>query len=333
MGFRFPVASVGWLLFAIASCGGTPRNFGSGEGAGGAAGDGGTANDAGESQTSGGSGSDAGADPGPNPSGGAAGLGTGEGGRDNSGAGGAEPNGGAVGGGDAADAGAGGTGVDPGPLTWCDGRTPTSGVAALDFQCLDFDDGLPSTAVWSQDLAGGSLALTQLVASSSPNSLGLAADSEERARISWSRVGPSKVLAVTVAADFNPVTFPAAPPPWPGSAEVLCVELGGGTACLHYKWGASGQDYFVRVVPSLVMMPKDCAMSASPGGGDWTRVELSALSTGQVLLKLNNVNVLTSCSNQFSTATSAKVTVGLNASDTSNGWTVRVDNVEASLAR
>ena len=74
-------------------------------------------------------------------------------------------------------------------------------------------------------------------------------------------------------------------------------------------------------------------MSASPGGGDWTRVELSALSTGQVLLKLNNVNVLTSCSNQFSTATSAKVTVGLNASDTSNGWTVRVDNVEASLAR
>jgi hypothetical protein len=223
--------------------------------------------------------------------------------------------------------------ADPGPLTWCDDRVPGSGVVAADYRCLDLDDGLPAAAVWVQDVAGGSLALTQAVAASSPNALSLTADSEERARISWSRVGPSKVLAVTVAADLNPVNFPAAPPPWPGSAEVLCVELGGGSACLHYKWGASGEDYFVRVIPSLVMMPKDCTMSASPGGGDWTRVELSALSTGQVLLKLNNVNVLSSCTNQFSTATSAKVTVGLNASNTSNGWTVRVDNIEASLSR
>jgi hypothetical protein len=74
-------------------------------------------------------------------------------------------------------------------------------------------------------------------------------------------------------------------------------------------------------------------MSAELTIGDWTRVELSALSTGQVLLRLNSVNVLDGCNNQFSSATTGKATIGLSLTNTSSAYTVDYDNVEVSLAR
>ena len=198
-------------------------------GTGGAAGAAGATGGTGGTAATGGTGGSGGA----TGTGGAAGTG---------GTGGRGGTGGAVGTGGAA--GTGGGPIDAGPQNWCATQARPAGVVAADYQCLDFESGLPPVTTWAPLLVGtASRSITTARASSLPQSLlttqsGGTGTTRQEARLQWHNVGAMGVTSVSIFADINPVNFPGVVPPWTGSIDLLCISFGSGEGCLSYTRGA-----------------------------------------------------------------------------------------------
>jgi hypothetical protein len=230
----------------------------------------------------------------------------------------------------AGEAGIGGT-AGAATATWCDSQAKPVGISASDYRCVDFDSGLPDTAVWTPSLQTGTMALTTTEAKSAPNSLHFDCAEGQGAVLSTDLVGGSTVTAVTVTTEFSPLSWPALPPPWGLGAEVLCVEVGGSRDCLMLEHGGSGDRLYVETTQCGVANKAQCDITVMPQAGDWTQIEF-AVSAGGVFVALNSISVLNSCAAAFCNGTAANVSIGLNGPG-SSGYGMSLDNVQVAVQR
>ncbi|HEX6243250.1 MAG TPA: hypothetical protein VFZ61_20190, partial [Polyangiales bacterium] len=117
---------------------------------------------------------------------------------------------------------------------WCEEQTRPSTVAATDYQCLDFEQGLPPTTSWTRSTTDTTkLNVSNARAFSTPNSL----FSTNPGGLTWSFTGPTPVTSVSFSASINPASPPTvlAEPP---EIELVCIRVGESDSlveqCIHY---------------------------------------------------------------------------------------------------
>ncbi|MDP9002726.1 MAG: hypothetical protein M3O46_21770 [Myxococcota bacterium] len=230
------------------------------------------------------------------------------------------------------------------PPTWCGQQAIPSGVAAADYQCVDFDKGLPPTTTWGQTQAqGGTLSLSTALASSAPTSLltsvpaATDATTSGTASLSWTDIGATAVTGATVTAAINPVAVGGLLAPWTGSISILCVTFNASPsshACLEYTINASSArelDIVYALVNGAAVAGK-CVVAGAFTPGLWNQVSLSWAASG---VSATVSGTTTPCGVVGPPpTTSATATFGPAASAvTSVGWSVYYDSVVAYMQR
>jgi hypothetical protein len=240
------------------------------------------------------------------------------------------------GGADASDTGAGGSSSG----TFCDTQTPTNGVAAADFQGLDFETAVG--AQWTTLQTGTATVATTTERAFSPtNSLRAevpdAPDFAGRtqAALHWTGVGATAIAGASVALQVNPVGFAGVTPDWTGSVILACIEYGTAGACLHYAKSGTPTALFVEWIysggPAVL---GTCDISEALDFNLWNAVELSVGSADDVHVSINGVEGTSACNGNFGADTAAEVTVGLQTRNTTEqGWTVYFDDVVVEVQR
>ena len=260
-------------------------------------------------------------------------------------AGGAATGGGASGGAGAAVAGAGAGGMP----TWCETQSRPAGVAVADYQCLDFDRGLPEKATWPQTIKNaGTFALATDRASSPANSVKVtvptASDfaSAATAIVTWQDVGAAALTSASITADLSPVSVAGVTTPWTGSVTLMCVSFGSGDACLSYTRGADTAfkagytGYYIEATyTGGAAMRDECEVTGTLTANLWKRVELrvtkSASPSIQVLFA---GTVAGTCNMGFDADSVATFTFGEAAhAATTLPWSMYYDNVVAVVKR
>ena len=230
------------------------------------------------------------------------------------------------------------------PPTWCTSQSAPSGVAASDFQCVDFDTGLPASSTWVQTQStGGAFALSGNAFSSSPSSLSMsvpaAPDPSHQgvATLAWTNVGGTNIGTITVSAMINPAG-PLVVPAWSGSVQVLCAKANivNGLACLEYiNEGSLTSKLQIHwsVINSGGAAQGFCPLPASWMYNTWNSLQLTYVpGTGNSTVTLNGTT--TTCAGRSDSDTSATVTVGLQAFPVTNdGLSAYYDNVLAYVSR
>jgi hypothetical protein len=247
------------------------------------------------------------------------------------------------GGGGGTDGGGAGTGGTPG--TFCQQQTRPMGVAATDYQCVDFDTGLPPTTIWPQTLAGaGSLSASTARAISAPTSLLASVGSEadfshpQTATLTWSDVGATAISGVSVTVQVNPVVSGGVSAPWTGSVDLLCVKYGGNSSCLSYTIGdptmGGTSGYYLRFVFSGgAAFAMNCPISGAFTTNLWNPVTLLVHASGGTDLTINGT-ASPSCPSPPLTDTAATVVIGPAASGTTNApFSTYLDNLIAAVQR
>jgi hypothetical protein len=244
-------------------------------------------------------------------------------------------------------AGTGGAPMDSGPQRWCTTQARPAGVAAADYQCLDFDNGLPPTATWAPTLSGqGSRSITTARASSLPQSLitslgsATSAGTPQRATLEWHNVGSTGVSSVSIAADLNPVNFAGVAPAWTGSINLLCASFGSGNTCFSYTRGAdlsfadAYTGYFIEHTYSGGPATRyQCQVTGNLVVNLWTRVELRLTrSPANIQVFIGGANA-GQCSGSYLDDTATDISFGMRSFPEAQNWTVYYDNVVATVRR
>jgi hypothetical protein len=127
-------------------------------------------------------------------------------------------------------------------------------MATADYQCLDFDTGMPPANVWVPNIKEtGTLELRTDQVRSVPNSLHSVVWAgpedqtlEDVAHLTWSASG-NLISSVNIATDaYFTETYLGFQN---GYDDYLCVTMGGTKACLSYRY--RGTDEFSITFPSL----------------------------------------------------------------------------------
>jgi hypothetical protein len=234
------------------------------------------------------------------------------------------------------------------PTNWCSQQTIPNGVLVPDYQCLDFESGLPPASTWPPtQTSGGTLAITQVRAASLPNSLSAvvpAADdfaTSGTAILTFSTVGSAPVSSVSVSASLSTVPMPGVTPPWTGGVDLLCVAFGSASACLQYTRGANTEfamnytglmiEYLFTGGPAYL---GQCEVTGMLPSGVWTPVDLRLTSAGVMEVFINGTSAAAPCAVSILGDTVGRVEVGLQAhAVTATGQTVYYDNVVAIVRR
>lgn len=235
---------------------------------------------------------------------------------------------------------------DPGATnscpTWCTQHPAPSGVAASDYQCVDFDNGLPSGSVWASSISGGgSLARSTARASSAPASLFTAvtvSSGSDTATLTWNDVGSAAISSVSASMAVNP----GAPVGIVSSEsmKLLCISTGLNDACLEYAEGdtSGGTPAYNGLELSwfyngAAAMTAFCRLGVDLSTNLWNSVKLGVtLGTGAISVMVNGTSpACPCCSAAFSSDTVAKITLGPGSSTLA--WTGYIDNVQATIAR
>jgi hypothetical protein len=235
------------------------------------------------------------------------------------------------------------------PNNWCSQQTIPSGVLAADYQCVDFESGLPPASVWPATLSGGgTMEITQARAASLPNALSnfvpAASDfsTASTSILTFSTVGSAAVTSVSVSASLNTVQQPGVTSPWTGGVDLLCVSFGFATSCLQYTRGADttfGTNYTGLLVDFMYTggpaYSDQCEVTGTLPTGVWTRVELRLTSTGAIDVLINGTSALaTTCSSTISGDTVGVVEVGQQShAVTEHPQTLYYDNIVAVVRR
>ncbi|HMI88771.1 MAG TPA: hypothetical protein VK550_32050, partial [Polyangiaceae bacterium] len=240
-------------------------------------------------------------------------------------------------------------------VTWCGTKAIPSGVAAADYQCVDFDVGLPAQSTWARVTAAtGTLALSTTKASSPPNSLQTVAPAPDGVNqvpregyLQWTVPGTaSTIKSVSVAAAINPVV-PSFSPAWTDEVDVLCVGFPGSgitsRACLAYTyasnkpWNTSYTGLFVHYTYFLgdAGYTGECAVAGNFGTNLWTNAELRIdMTTGTIDALIDGAS--SPCTTQMAPSpdTQAFFNVGsLSGTYVDFAWSAQFDNVIAFLRR
>ena len=234
---------------------------------------------------------------------------------------------------------------DPGATnscpTWCTSEPAPSGIATADYQCLDFDNGLPSSSIWEEGLSGsGTLSRSTTESQSAPASLyATVTGASDVALLAWSdSVSSGAVTMTTLSAAIDP-TF-AGGPQWVGGGEnLLCVQTDGDGVCLAFTNGAmtsfktSYSGFYIQAGSGGTSV--QCPVTNVPLNA-WSNVSLVANhGSGAIQLLVNGVNQ-TTCSMSFAADMDVQlVQIGLIGSigTTTGSFSTAYDNVQVEVAR
>jgi hypothetical protein len=236
-------------------------------------------------------------------------------------------------------------------------QTRPSGVAASDYQCADFDQGLPPGNVWAPTAnAAGSLSITNTRASSLPNSLQTSAfaidfsdDLVGMHFLGWSATGATPFTRASVAAAVNPTTAPGMTDPWSGSMCLLTVAFPSAQhasyACFAYTVNANVPWSTSYTGPLIYWVYFDddqgdrdeCQVTGSLPVNLWTNVEFRvSATTGLAEVTIGGTTSTCSRSPMIipPAETAPVIQVGSRSSPTVTAlWTSYIDNVRASVWR
>jgi hypothetical protein len=231
--------------------------------------------------------------------------------------------------------------------TWCTSQAVPSGVAASDYQCVDFDNGLPSSSTWPQTLTGsGALSRSTAAADSSPDSLAASiSGSDDNAAITWNDVGSKAVTSYSVSVAINPNNSLVHGSG--GNIQLLCVNTGSNSTCVYYTNGgtdANGNSGFTGISAysdyngnSVIFGP--CELSViSFNTNLWNTVEIdmtissgsgAVSGTGKILI--NGAVANSNCAGAFMNSTTLNVVVGPEATSASFPWSGYFDNIVVAV--
>jgi hypothetical protein len=220
--------------------------------------------------------------------------------------------------------------------TWCKTQAIPSGIAAADYQCLDFDTGMPSTNIWMPTVKGesGTLELVTDQVRSVPNSLHSVAWTtnpelfpSDVAHLTW-RASGNLISAVTLATDaYFTETYGGYPN---GYNDYLCVTMGGTKACLSYRY--PNRDIFAITFPTLSSPVPVCDVTVLIEYLKWSHVEMTLSNTGVVTLSVNGAPMTCSSGVAISSGASS-VQIGAESISPNNWGDIRVDNVITYVRR
>jgi hypothetical protein len=242
---------------------------------------------------------------------------------------------------------------DPGTTnscpTWCSGQPAPSGVAASDYQCLDFDKGLPSASVWAQDLAGsGTLSATTMRFNSSPNSMVtmVTANGADGAELAWSNTGATAISNVLVSMEIQPITPAEVLPSSSDELDIITLNATSVKVYLYYVENSDLQSGYNGLglrwsIIGTAATGDNCLLGASPNLNQWNSLQLNVVANGgPMTIGLNGTNLTCSCCpSSFGLAGSDSVVVSVGTStfglfDSSYfPWTTYFDNVQATIRR
>jgi hypothetical protein len=244
----------------------------------------------------------------------------------------------------------GGAGTGGTPPTWCQTQATPTGVTTADYQCIDFDTGMPPTATWAQTLTNsGTMARTTTRASSAPDSLSASVPSAAdyttagSATLSWQDVGSTPIGTIAVSASLSPVTVGGVASAWTGSVSLMCVAFGSGQACLSYTYGSTNLSfqstaytgyYIAWLYSGGPATRQDCAITGSLTANIWTRVDLRVDSATDTITVQFAGTTVGSCAGAFGADTVSTTTVGPKAyATTTYAYNLYYDNVVAYILR
>jgi hypothetical protein len=218
--------------------------------------------------------------------------------------------------------------------TWCGTQAAPSGVLAGDYQCLDFDTGMPPAGIWVPRVEQtGVLELVIDQVRSVPNSLRsvIWAPNPELppdiAHLTWSESG-NLVSSVSLATDaYFRETYVGYPN---GYADLMCVTIGGTKACLSYRY--PNADVFAITFPGTGPSVPFCSVTAMVFWNQWNRIELTLANTGVATLNMSGT-IMTCASG--SAISSGATSVQIGAESVSPGYSaeVRLDNLISYIRR
>jgi len=230
---------------------------------------------------------------------------------------------------------------------WCGTQTRAANVAAADYQCMDFDTGLPASPWTYSDAASTKLDTSR--AATAPNSLRAAEVENGNGVLTWNFTGATPASSITFAAQISPDAHSNLLPD-PVTADLVCLTIGYTHACLSYGFKASiltndadSNNYTGLYLswstnnPSGAAFTEDCALRA-PGGGNmdfqagvWNDTVFKInRSDGSMNVTIGGKTATPVCKGGFDTDTNGQVRYGLYPGWQ---WAVNYDNVVVSVAR
>lgn len=221
---------------------------------------------------------------------------------------------------------------------WCDEQTRPLDVLAADYQCLDFEKGLPATSTWARSTTD----TTKLSASSDRAfSLPLSLRTSNDAGTTWTTVGAQRMTSFSFSAQVNPIQHPTVLPE-PLDVQLVCLTMGdieSGSLfeqCLHYTYKgdvdgiANYTGLFLRTFivagAALVQEAPLYDTTNTPlnfNTNVWNALTIAVGASFQVTV---NGKTATASGGPGS---NTKATISIGAND----WTVSYDNVVVGLKR
>jgi hypothetical protein len=230
--------------------------------------------------------------------------------------------------------------------SWCAQQTRPSGVLAADYQCMDFESGLPAAATWARATSNGGTVTTVATPISSPPQAMRSEVVSGSAQLVWDIPPGLDISAISISAQVRHPGLEEAVMPPGSDFDLLCVVFDFGsngtrTQCLSWTNGAlrasdgterSYRGYYLRYrFDSWAgSLGGDCALTSVPSSR-WNSITMS-LGSGVTAPITINGSSAGSCSPPFVTAGTAKVRLGLS-STLPILWQVYYDNVVVSVRR
>jgi hypothetical protein len=233
---------------------------------------------------------------------------------------------------------------DPGTTnscpTWCSSQSPPSGVAASDFQCLDFDHGLPSGSVWALATANaGTAKISTAAYDSAPNSLQTIANagSLDQGTLTWTGGGPTPIKGFTVTAAINYTRQNGNYSTDEGSVSLIDILTGFSEVVLYHS--GAGLAFAAGSGPTAGgVFFCQCPIGVSElTSSIWNTVSISAdIASGNITTTIDGTTETCGCS--FKQDTSITVQIGANGDQDPTtaptfGWSGYWDNVTVAVRR
>jgi len=221
---------------------------------------------------------------------------------------------------------------------WCRTQTIPASVAPEDYQCVDFDSGMPPSNVWPPVNQGqGILALQVDQVRSVPYSLSAFVSENQPlniAKIAWNASG-GFVSSVTVVTDFYPIEPHGF---GEGYVDNLCLTIGGLKGCLSYALaGLSSADRFALTIPMGAPGPgigfPVCEVTPPFTFREWARIQLTLTKSGTLSLSVNGSTTTCTASDVMVGSGTTRVQVGAESVGLGHFGDVRFDNLVAYIKR
>lgn len=222
--------------------------------------------------------------------------------------------------------------------SFCEQQTRPDGVAAADYQCLDFDTS--TVLPWTTSVSSGSAATTMTTVYSLPRSFESSYSAANgRGQMTWDTPGGLDITGITVSMRIRPVRPPPVQPPYEGGMSLLCLDSPGFSQCLAYTnlgtlYGSSGPienytGYYIHSeLSSGAFLTVESPLSGNLNWDAWNTLSFDARSGGRVLFNGEDAGAAGAAR-----GTTTKVTLGVSNNLGASSFTTYYDDVIVSVSR